>query len=310
MKKFRQFLVKFKSGFTLTLVLGVSACTQSHAYEPVVYQGSLYDNVSDHSRHIVYKGELKVPPVNYKDGYHGLSFNWQYYFNTPDCTKTAVAQPVFSVLFDDDDHYDGFGDTMGITAYTLSFVPNDGSFRMSVTLAPLVGGMEIRENTKYEIYFLDTFRNSDNPDYSFCHVNSVRKLDITLYANAYNSYIIVRTPTSPLGEVLEVPSRVGLGNAILVSVWTAQPTPPPGPSRPDLTRFSFQFAEDNKAKPSGSASSRMRINWLYWLRTNPVGESARNLTDDINLYYGARTYPLRSRVVDRTNAAAAMTELF
>lgn len=292
---------KFWSISFLALCIFVNVAV--YAYEPVVKKNLIYDNYSIATSPVDASGTVIYASIffaHYTSSiYDGVFFNWQFYFDYEDCTN-ASRREIFKATIPDTSLT--VTDKLNVTSYGLYFNPKSGTVTQNITLAPKLAGRLSSTSTTYYLRSLDKFGDVYNPDYTFCNINSPRKIDITLYLNAFNTFVAIRTPGNPLGRVLTTTSRVGLGESMIKAIQ----------NRSEDMSMIFYFRTRADAVPKDSLDVRITVNQFYWNRLPGSGatRSYRNLADDINLFYGARNYPIRSPVLDRTNAAAAMAVLF
>ena len=305
MKKKWEFLCRFKSGFVVLLTVGISYPIQAYAYEPVIKQSSVTSSrfSGDPTKSTIYTIDAsKFDEIDM--GHDSLSFNWQFYLDSTDCTGAGIGKAFGLFKATMPKQKLASFDKLRIISYLLSFIPRQGALQLTVQFAPDVGGYSGNPvTTSYDLYLLDRFDDAYNPGYTFCEVTSPSKLDVTLYVNAYNSYIAIRTPENPLGKVLTTPVRVGFGVSMMQLAH----------DKDHELVFANYVRTTSAAVPPNALKVYVKYNQFYWNRVKnaPAGsDSYRNLADDINVFYGAKNYPLRSPVLDRTNAAAAMTVFF
>lgn len=299
MNEYRRIICRYRASFVVLLMLGLSVHIQAYAYEPVIKRVQMYQayvNPVDHGSYYTLASQ-----INFDQAYDSLSLNWQFYFDYTDCRSLPriydlfeASMPAASVVATD---------RLRLTNYKLQFIPKQGALVLHITVAPDVGGRTGHSQTTYTLMLLDRFEDAHNDGYTFCNMTSPRKLDITLYFNAYNSYIVIRTPANPLGRVLTTSVRVGLGVSMMELLR----------GRSEDLKFSTYVRSRAGAVPQNSLNVYKEFDAFYWNRLKNAAQgsgSYRNLADDINIFYGSKNFPLRSPVLDRTNAAAAMTELF
>ena len=299
MNEYRRIICRYRASFVVFLMLGLSVHIQAYAYEPVIkrvqtFSGIVHPKVSD-------KGLLLASRIDFDQAYDSVSLNWQYYFDSTDCRSLPriydlfeASMPAASVVA---------ADRLRLTNYKLNFTPKQGALTLHITVAPDVGGRTGHSLTTYTLMLLDRFEDAHNDGYTFCNMTSPRKLDITLYFNAYNSYIVIRTPANPLGRVLTTSVRVGLGVSMMELLR----------GRSKNLKFYTYLRSRAGVVPQNSPNVAIKSDAFYWNRLKNAAQgsgSYRNLADDINIFYGSKNFPVRSPVLDRTNAAAAMTELF
>lgn len=214
-------------------------------------------------------------------------------------------------------------DDMGITSIAFYFNPGRGGrFSMDVTSkvkaykpgpepAPGVDPTKTSKTYTYKMQLMDSFDSFQDASYStlankpllkaqFCGTNSPKELRYDVYHDANNTYLVVRTPQNPAGLVVSAPVRVGYGKSIEAGLVTASS---------QLQVLTCYASVDARYKPLDQKPDRIFSNFAQFYfrfdKHNPAA-TRNNLTDDINLFYGAKNYPVRSPLLDRTNGAAAV----
>ena len=280
-----------------------------YAYEPLVAKYDV-DNGS-----VIAVGEQEsilidasVLNIDTSKKYDGIMFNWRYYFNRDEvCLPNNLVAPRKNPLFriELNTNYISDDDRLGQFAYVLFFLPSEAALMVVPSLIPFLGDSSNRSPfVEYDFLILDTFNNAYTvPEIDFCNVTTgFTQLDISLYANAYNSYLVVKLPGAPFGQTLSTPLRIGFGKSIMKQITTRNPkleiemsSLSPGGGR-------FEALDERHA----------HVYQFYWNRNKKITDAniVWNLADDINISYGAKHYPVRSPVLDRTNAATSMTGIF
>lgn len=294
------------------ILLSITYLPQLRAYEPVIYKkdanlgiGGLCDVYGINSSSCFYED---LGENGFLEGMDSVVFSWDYEFfpDSDDCKDTLhrgmlvfeanAGGPIEIVTSP--------GDTLRLESYKLFFNPKKGMLTLGTTSRPTIGGTNETTMLDTEMPLMDTFRSAYSSGNPFCRYDdpSLSQVRFDLYLNAYNSFVVVSAPQDPMGRTLSTPIRIGLGRYLMEKLAGTE----------GGVNLSFKNTSDSRMVPH-YLPKRISAHQFYW--TSKKGSpythpSRRNITDDINLNYGAKAYPVRSPVLERTNAAAAIAVLF
>lgn len=174
-------------------------------------------------------------------------------------------------------------DIQGRRNFQVWLDPKANQVQVEIVDLPTIEGVRAKDTFGYSYPLLD------QPNLGqLC--GRVSRLNVQVYFNESNVLVTAQRNGAPIAAAYDSPVNMGVGDTMMNKLRTASQISISG----------------TLGDGWGAAVPPVRISPFYWWPVSGDADTHSNLNDDINLNYGARTYPVRGPLLDRGSAAAAV----